>query len=169
MWDHPGHFFGAAATAMRQVLVDDHRWRAAAKRGGGMVREDLAESELRWEPPRVDLLALDGLLRDLETRAPRKHRIVVLRFFDGLTAKETAELLGMSQRSVEREWAFVRNYLQMRLSEGGSRGRPVRRGRRPRRRRIDSTFETEAERPRNYRTRTTFRVAVPDDESRRTK
>ena len=103
-WDGRGHFFGAAAQAMRNILVDQARSKAALKRGGGRQRLDLQDGDLAIQPPREDILALDEALRRLEADDPRKGRIVNLRYFAGLTAEETAAALDVSVGTVEREW-----------------------------------------------------------------
>lgn len=115
-WNGRGHFFGAAAQAMRQILVDQARRKAADKRGGGQRRVGLDEAELPIAPPSDDLLALDEALRELEQADPRKGRIVALRYFAGLTAAETAEALGLSVPTVDREWRFARSLLHARLA-----------------------------------------------------
>lgn len=117
VWDHPGHFFGAAARAMRNILVDERRRKSSKKHGGDLVREELDEADIGFQPPPIDLLALDGLLDELETRDPQKYWIVMLRYFAGLSSKETAAALGISLRTVEREWTFTRTYLYHRLTE----------------------------------------------------
>ncbi|MGE0479780.1 MAG: sigma-70 family RNA polymerase sigma factor [Phycisphaerae bacterium] len=121
-WNGRGHFFGAAAQAMRQVLVDQARRKFAEKRGGGRQRVPLDDADLPIAPPTEDLLALDEALTELEQADPRKARVVMLRYFAGLTAEETAEALGLSVPTVDREWRFARLLLHARLSppEGGA-------------------------------------------------
>jgi RNA polymerase sigma factor (TIGR02999 family) len=124
-WDGRGHFFGAAAQAMRNILVDQARSKAALKRGGGRQRLELQEGDLAIQPPREDILALDEALRRLETDDPRKGRIVNLRYFAGLTAEETAAALDVSVGTVEREWRYIKAWLHTQLAEGdGSGGAP---------------------------------------------
>jgi len=124
-WDGRGHFFGAAAQAMRNILVDQARSKAALKRGGGRQRLDLQDGDLAIQPPREDILALDEALRQLETDDPRKGQIVNLRYFAGLTAEETAAALDVSVGTVEREWRYIKAWLHTQLAEGdGSGGAP---------------------------------------------
>jgi RNA polymerase sigma factor (TIGR02999 family) len=119
-WDGRGHFFAAAAQAMRNILVDQARRRAALKRGGDRRRLELADSDLAIQPPREDVLALDEALRRLEADDPRKGRIVNLRYFAGLTAKETAAALDVSEGTIEREWRYIKAWL--RTEVGGDHG-----------------------------------------------
>jgi RNA polymerase sigma factor (TIGR02999 family) len=116
-WNSRRHFFGAAAQAMRQILVDDARRKASIKWGGGRRRLDLDHVEPAVAPPSVDILALDEALQRLERDDPRKARIVMLRYFAGLTTKETAAALDISVPTVEREWRFTRTLLHMQLAE----------------------------------------------------
>jgi RNA polymerase sigma factor (TIGR02999 family) len=117
-WNGRGHFFGAAAQAMRQVLVDQARKKAALKHGGKLRRVD-TEWDRALESPSVDILALDEALGRLELDDPQKARIVLLRYFAGLNEKETAAVLGLSLRTLQRDWRFVRAFLFMQLSESG--------------------------------------------------
>lgn len=116
-WDGRGHFFAAAAGAMREIIVDQVRRRNAAKRGGDRRRADLADIDVAIEPPGTDVLALDEALRELEASDPRAAAVVNLRFFAGLTAQETAGALGVSLGTVEREWRFARSWLHRSLSK----------------------------------------------------
>lgn len=117
-WQGRAHFFGAAAQAMRNVLVDQARRKKALKRGGEAKRVD--EFELAIEPPKEDILALDEALTELETVDARKTRIVMLHYFAGLTLEETAGALGISVPTVQREWRFTRSFLFSRLNQGES-------------------------------------------------
>jgi len=119
-WNSRGHFFSAAAQAMRQIMVDQARRKAARKHGGGLRRVDLdgaGEADLRIESPVEDLLALDEALRRLEHDAPRKAEVVKLRYFAGLSSEETAAALGVSLPTVERDWRFARAVLLADLGE----------------------------------------------------
>lgn len=116
-WNSRGHFFAAAGTAMRQILVDQARRKYAQKRGGGAHRTVADEAELAISPPSDDVLAVHEALERLEQEDPHKARIVTLRYFCGLTMEETAAALGMSLSSLEREWRFIRTLLYTRLSE----------------------------------------------------
>ncbi len=116
-WNSRGHFFAAAGTAMRQILVDQARRKYAQKRGGGMPRAAAEEADLAIAPPSDDVLAVHEALARLEQEDPHKARIVTLRYFCGLTMEETAAALGMSLSSLEREWRFIRTLLYTRLSD----------------------------------------------------
>ncbi len=115
-WNSRGHFFGAAARAMRNILVEQARRRASLKRGGDRQRVPADEADLAIEPPAEDLLALEEALSELEREDPRKGRIVMLHWFAGLTLDETAEVLETSPSTVKREWRFIRALLHGRLS-----------------------------------------------------
>jgi len=115
-WDNRRHFFAAAAQAMREILVCEARRKFALKRGGGRRRVDLDEESLRIEPPSADVLALDEALSELERDDERKAKVVLLRFYAGLTMEEIARTLDVSLATVEREWRFVRVWLQRRLA-----------------------------------------------------
>lgn len=116
-WKSRGHFFGAAAQAMRQILVEQARRKASRKHGGGRKRVGVDEVEPAIEPPAEDLLALDEALQRLEQADPRLGKIVSLRYFAGLTSEETAAALGCSLRTVEREWRFIRTFLYAQLEK----------------------------------------------------
>jgi RNA polymerase sigma factor (TIGR02999 family) len=120
-WNSRGHFFSAAAQAMRQILVDQARRKGARKHGGGLRKVELdeaGEADLRIESPVADVLALDGALSRLERDAPRKAEVVKLRYFAGLSVEETAAALGVSVPTVERDWRFARAVLLADLGEG---------------------------------------------------
>lgn len=126
-WTNRDHFFKVAARAMRQILVDEYRRRKAAKRGLGMKPlplEEMDEPAVEFdgqEHPLYDLEALDGALKKLEAYPEhnRKCTLVELRFFVGLTHKETAEVLGVSAATVARDWEFTRAWLYQELSGAG--------------------------------------------------
>jgi RNA polymerase sigma factor (TIGR02999 family) len=115
-WECRAHFFGAAAQAMRNILVEAHRRRSTLRRGGD--RERLEPDELAGvagvaiDAPGEDLLALDEALERLSAKDPLKARIVMLRFFTGLTMPAIAELTGLPLTRIEREWRFSRSWLQ---------------------------------------------------------
>lgn len=115
-WNGRGHFFGAAALAMRRILVEQARRKARLKHGGGQQRLDADDAGLAIEPPGEGVLAVDQAVRRLEAQDPRKGRIVNLRYFAGLTARETAEVLGLSLGTIEREWRFIKTWLQVELA-----------------------------------------------------
>lgn len=121
-WNGKAHFFGAAALAMRRILVEQARRKGRIRHGGEQRRvdvDDAAELEpaLAIEPPAADILAVDAALRKLEVHDERKAKIVELRWFAGLTVPETAEVLGVSVGTVERDWRFVRAWLRSELEE----------------------------------------------------
>lgn len=126
-WRDRLHFFGAAAGAMRRILVDQARERLASKRGGGGGVQ-LSVEELREIPERpdrrVDLLIIHECLNELSSFDERQGRIVELRFFGGLSIEETAELMGISPMTVKREWSVARAWLFRQMSD--TRARPPR-------------------------------------------
>lgn len=121
-WNGRGHFFGAAARAMREILVDHARARAADKRGGGVepLRLDTTGFDEVGAPggalPLDDVLAIDRAIERLEAEHPRPAELVVLRYFGGLTMEEAASALEISLRTAEREWRFARALLADALS-----------------------------------------------------
>lgn len=115
-WDDRGHFFAAAAHAMRQILVDRARQKRALKRGGPRKRVPYEQVDPLNESPSDEVLAVDDAIRRLEMRDPRKGQIVNLRYFARMTAGETASVLGMSVASVRREWRYIRAWLESELS-----------------------------------------------------
>ena len=124
-WDSRGHFFIAAATAMRRILVERARGRGRIKRGGDRRRQELNDWEggaMAVEPPSDDLLALDEALQRLEQDDPRKARVVMLRHFAGLGVEETAAALNVSPATVKNDWAFARAWLHRELSKGETAG-----------------------------------------------
>jgi RNA polymerase sigma factor (TIGR02999 family) len=111
-WDGRGHFFAAAAEAMRRILVDQARRRQAAKRGGLQKRVEVAESRLTAPMPDDELLALHEALEQLALIDAAAADLVRLRFFAGLKTAEAAEALGMSVRSAHDLWAYARSWLR---------------------------------------------------------
>ena len=119
-WEGRRHFFGAAAQAMREILIQEARRKATLKRGGDRQRVDLDSRALAMALTRddgFDLLALDEALQRLELDDPRAARVVMLRYFAGLTVPETAEALGVSTGTVERDWRFARASLYEELRD----------------------------------------------------
>lgn len=110
-WEGRAHFLGVAARAMRQILVDQARRRRAAKRGGEPERVRLTLEPIGVESRVEELLALNDALDRLDALEPRLRRIVELRFFAGLTEDEIAELLGVTARTVQRDWVRARAWL----------------------------------------------------------
>lgn len=111
-WQSREHFIAVAATMMRRVLVNHAVGRNRDKRGGGVRKLSLADAELVAEGGRIDLLELDDALGRLAAQYPQEGRVVELRFFGGLTIAETADVLGISDSTVERAWDFARAWLR---------------------------------------------------------
>jgi len=107
-YESRAHFFRVAAEAMRRILIDHARKRGAEKRGGGRARVPISVVDLAEDHDPAQILALDEALKKLEGEDPRAFEIVQLRFFAGLSAEETAEVLGVAKRTVQREWAYAR-------------------------------------------------------------
>lgn len=116
-WESRGHFFAVAATAMRRVLVDYARARAAEKRGGELQRVDLDEPAIVGRDNLEQVIAIDEALTRLAGWDARQARIVELRFFVGLSEEEIAELLNVSARTVKRDWRLARVWLHAELAE----------------------------------------------------
>jgi RNA polymerase sigma factor (TIGR02999 family) len=116
-WQGRRHFFGAAAQAMREVLVDQARRKASLKRGGESQRVQLTESVALIEPPAEDLLAVDEAIQQLQAEEPRLAELVLLRFYAGLSVEETAEALGRSVSTITREWRQARAWLAAKMQE----------------------------------------------------
>ena len=116
-WQNRAHFFAVAAQAMRRLLVDHARRRRRDKRGGDAPKVSLGEElGLAQREPRTDVLAVDQALSSLAAEEPEMARVVELRFFGGLTTKETALVLGIGQRTVERYWLYARTRLFLELN-----------------------------------------------------
>ena len=118
-WAGRGHFFAAAAEAMRRILVENARRKRTLKRGGARVRRELEEAELAAPEPREDLLALDEALTLLATRDRTAADLVQLRYFGGLSVADAAQVLGLSLRSAERLWTYTRVWLLERITSAG--------------------------------------------------
>ena len=110
-WERRGHFFAAAALAMRRILVERARHYQRIKHGGDAERVDLDSGLMHVDPALTDLVAVDEALTRLEAADPRKAQIVSLRYFAGLTVEETAAALDLSPATVKNEWAFARAWL----------------------------------------------------------
>ena len=115
-WEGRQHFFFAAARAMRDIVVEQARRKAGPKQGGGQRRRELDEACAIVEPPTDDVLAVNEALQELEARDPLKAQIVLLRYFTGLTMDETAAVLGLAERTLDRHWRYIRAWLMKRLS-----------------------------------------------------
>lgn len=110
-WDGRNHFLAAAAEAMRRILVDNARRKQCIKRGGGLVRHDLDDIAISSPPIAEDLVALDEALNKLAQTDMQAAELVKLRYFAGLTAREAADVLDISERTADRLWAFGRSWL----------------------------------------------------------
>ncbi len=107
-WENRAHFFGAAAEAMRRILVDNARHKARLKHGGGQIRLDINDLELSGSSPDEKILLINEALEQLQQEDPDKARIVVMKFFGGMTNQEVAENLGVTGRTIERQWAYAK-------------------------------------------------------------
>jgi len=110
-WQNRAHFFAAAAEAMRRILIERARRRARPKHGAGKPHVDISQIELPDSAPGERLLAVKEALEELEREDPAKARVVLLKFFGGLTNAEVAETVGVTERSIERQWAFAKVWL----------------------------------------------------------
>ena len=118
-WHDRQHFFRAAAEAMRQILIDRARRKLRARHGGGAEHVDLQELEIAAPAKEEVLLDLDAALGELKAIAPERAEIVNLRFFAGLNEPEIAGILGISERSVQRQWSYARAWLFARIAKEG--------------------------------------------------
>src|SRR3954470_4387277 len=116
-WEGRRHFFGAAAQAMREILIEQARHKDSRKRGGGARRVELSEGLALIEPPADDLPALDEAIGQLQAEKPDLAEVVLLRYYTGLSVEETAGVVGRSVSTVVREWRFARAWLAGRLGE----------------------------------------------------
>jgi RNA polymerase sigma factor (TIGR02999 family) len=118
-WDSRGHFFAAAAEAMRRILIDNARRKRRPKHGGDRRRVDLDAAASVAEAPTDDLLALDEALTKLAAEEPIKAKLVKLRLFAGLSVPEAAQVLGLATRTAERYWTYARVWLYAELNDPG--------------------------------------------------
>jgi RNA polymerase sigma factor (TIGR02999 family) len=123
-WNSRGHFFAAAAEAMRRILVEQARRKRSLKRGGGARREDLSDVQPAVAGPDLDLLALNEALDNLAKRDRRQAELVKLRYFVGLTIEEAAGVLGVSTSTAENDWAYARCWLRLEMDVGAAVVRP---------------------------------------------
>lgn len=114
-WENRAHFFGAAAEAMRRILVESARRKARLKHGGGQERMDIDGLEIAASTPDEDILLINEALEQLEALDAERARVVVLKFFGGLTNEEVAQSLGIGERTVDRHWAFAKAWLFRRI------------------------------------------------------
>ena len=115
-WDGRGHFFAAAAEAMRRILIDRARSKATTKRGGGLRRIDIEPVSAADDGRDAEWLALDEALTELERHEPQAARLVKLRYFAGLSLQQAAQALGISRRAADRLWSLARAWLYQRLA-----------------------------------------------------
>ena len=115
-WDGRGHFFAAAAEAMRRILVESARRKKAEKHGGGLHRHDAAELAIAAPEPAEDLVALDEAITRFAEVEPQKAELVKLRYFAGLTIEEAADALGISPATAKRHWTYSRAWLYQAVS-----------------------------------------------------
>jgi RNA polymerase sigma factor (TIGR02999 family) len=111
-WNSRGHFFGAAAEAMRRILVEKARRKKSSKQGGDFVRQDIEAVQVAARDECDNLLALDRALDELAQEDPLSAELVQLRYFAGLTVNEAAEVIGVSPRKADFMWAFARSWLR---------------------------------------------------------
>jgi RNA polymerase sigma factor (TIGR02999 family) len=120
-WDSRGHFFAAAAEAMRRILVENARRKRSRKHGGGLRRHDVEELQLAGPEPFEDLLALDEALNKLAEKDRLKADLVKLRYFAGMTIEEAADILGISTATAKRYWNYARAWLYQAIqAQGGA-------------------------------------------------
>ena len=120
LWNSRGHFFAAAAEAMRRILVDQARKKKSRKRGGGLERLPLEEIEIGAPEPAVDMLAVNDALDKFERLDKAGSDLVKLRYFAGLTLAQAADVLGISTSTADRQWAYARAWLHAELKEDDS-------------------------------------------------
>jgi RNA polymerase sigma factor (TIGR02999 family) len=120
-WDNRGHFFAAAATAMRRILIERARQKQRQIHGGGRRRQAIDPDLVAAPEPDEELLALDAALAKLAQRDPQKARLVELRYFAGLTGAQAAEVLGISPSTADRHWVFARAWLRREVQGGKAR------------------------------------------------
>lgn len=118
-WENRAHFFGVAARAMRQILVDYARSKSSQKRGGWQEKITLADDAATTSNSSKEIVALDDALRNLEQIDSRRGQVVELKFFGGLTVEEIAEVLKISTKTVNRDWQFARTWLLRELANVG--------------------------------------------------
>jgi RNA polymerase sigma factor (TIGR02999 family) len=118
-WQNRAHFFGAAAEAMRRILIENARRKSRLKRGGNLVRVDIESVDLAATTPDDKMLLIDEALEQLQTEDPERAKVVVMKFFGGMTNQEVAESLGVTERTVERQWAYAKAWIYQCLKTKG--------------------------------------------------
>ncbi len=116
-WNSRGHFFGAAAEAMRRILVDSAKRKQSTKRGGQLERVGLDDDQIEAPSRGIDLIALDEALNRLAVHDSRKAELVKLRYFAGLTIRQAAEALGISESTADADWAYARSWLRVHIGD----------------------------------------------------
>jgi RNA polymerase sigma factor (TIGR02999 family) len=119
-WNTSGHFFTAAAEAMRRILIDQARNKQSQRQGGGRKRQDIDHHQIAAPEPSLDVLAVNEALERFEKVDPLKANLVKLRYFAGLTIPQAAEALGISSTTADRYWAYARAWLHAELKKGAS-------------------------------------------------
>ena len=114
-WQNRAHFFGAAAEAMRRILIENARRKSRLKRGGDQIRVDSDQIELAATTPDEKILLINDALEQLQEQDPEKAQVVVMKFFGGRTNREVAESLAVTERTVERHWAYAKAWLFQRI------------------------------------------------------
>lgn len=123
-WNSRGHFFAAAAEAMRRILVDQARRKISLRRGGNLQRHPIEDQEIQAPEPSVDLLAVHEALERFQDVDAAAAQVVKLRYFAGLTIPQVAEALGISTSTADRSWAYARAWLHAALKRDGASGIP---------------------------------------------
>ncbi len=116
-WNSRGHFFAAAAEAMRRILVDAAKRKRSLKRGGQLERVGLLDSQIAAPARSIDLIALDEALDRLALHDSRKAELVKLRYFGGLTLRQAAEALGISESTADADWAYAKSWLRVQMTD----------------------------------------------------
>jgi RNA polymerase sigma factor (TIGR02999 family) len=110
-WQNRAHFFGAAAEAMRRILIEKARHKARLKRGGNPLRLDIERVDLAATTPDEKAILIDEAIERLKAQDPEKARVVILKFFEGLTNQQVAACMNVAERTVERHWAYAKVWL----------------------------------------------------------
>jgi RNA polymerase sigma factor (TIGR02999 family) len=121
-WNSRGHFFAAAAEAIRRILIDQARQKQSLRRGGGLQRQDLEHLPIASPEPSLDVLSVNEALERFEQVDPLKARLVKLRYFAGLTIPQAAEALGISSTTADRYWSYARAWLHAELGKDAAEG-----------------------------------------------
>ena len=116
-WNGRGHFFAAAAEAMRRILIDKARHKQTLKAGGGRPHQELGEIAAPDDEPGIDLIALDEALQKLEKQDERRAKLVKLRFFARLTIEQAAQVLGIATSTAQNDWAYARYWLRLEIEQ----------------------------------------------------